>query len=127
MHDCIMNATEQWFTEVVGDRSEREVARRVGIIQATLSRQLRADTLSPEHTVAIARAYGASAVAGLVSIGLITDREVKEAAGLAGIRDITDEALADEIVRRIQENDSHPSLTEPIVEIHQGGGDVITA
>lgn len=117
-----MNSTETWFAAVVGDTSEREVARKVGLVQATLSRQLRSDSLVPENAVAIARAYGKSPVDALVAMGLITEREVKAAAGSVGLRDVHDEQLVDEILRRIQEGDSHPALTTPVVDVEDGGG-----
>lgn len=120
MHNCIMQTTSaaSWFAALPGEPSVNEAAKRVGLIQSTLSRQIKSDTLAPENAVVIARAYKQSPVTALVAIGLISEREVKEAAGTAGIRDITDEALVSEVLRRIQTGDSHPALTEPATPDH---------
>ena len=118
-----MTTAEDWLAEVAPGVSENEVARRVGLVQSTLSRQLRADAVPPENVVAIAREYGASPVSGLVAIGLIAEDEVRRAAGMVGIEDVTDEDLVAEVLRRIQTASAHPDLIAPVASIEIARGE----
>jgi len=112
IHCCIMdNASEIWFRTVTGGDSERYVASRVGLVQATLSRQLRADMLAPETVVAISRIYRVSPLPGLVSIGLITEDDIRRASAATTLADVADDDLVDEVLRRVKRGD-HPLLTK---------------
>lgn len=68
---------EQWYQETVGNDSQNTVADNAGIVPSSLYRQL-PDKLSPQNVVKIARAYGGSAIDGLVAVGLIDDDDLRK-------------------------------------------------
>ena len=59
---------------------------------SSLYRQL-PDKLSPQNVVKIARAYGGSAIDGLVAVGLIDDDDLRKSESSDALRDATDEEL----------------------------------
>lgn len=121
------NESEKWLARVTGGDSERQAALRAGIVQATLSRQLRNDLLTPENVVAIARAYKASALDGLVAIGLIQESDVVSMSARDALRAATDEDLVGEVLRRIQAGNASGDLTEPVATVHAFPGAGVSA
>ena len=81
---------EQWYQETVGNDSQNTVADNAGIVPSSLYRQL-PDKLSPQNVVKIARAYGGSAIDGLVAVGLIDDDDLRKSESSDALRDATDE------------------------------------
>lgn len=61
----------KWIDEVRGADSIREVARRSGMNQATLNRQVNLDMLSFESVRDISRAYGRVMLSDLVATGFL--------------------------------------------------------
>lgn len=61
----------KWIDEVRGTDSIREVARRSGMNQATLNRQINLDMLSFESVRDISRAYDRVMLADLVATGFL--------------------------------------------------------
>ena len=59
----------KWIDEVRGSDSIREVARRTGMNQATLNRQINLDMLTFETVRDISRAYNRAMLADLVTTG----------------------------------------------------------
>lgn len=106
----------QWLAQTTNDDTTNSVATRSGVTGSTLSRQVAKGTLSPETVVAIARAYHAPVLPGLVACGLITADEARVIAPMGTLlTDATDEALLDEVLRRIRAgHDQHPTLTQPL-------------
>lgn len=70
-----MSKNTNWYTQLVGDNTERAVALKAGITASTINRQLKKGTLSAENVILIARAYGANPVAALTTAGYITAAE----------------------------------------------------
>lgn len=66
----------KWVDEVRGADSIREVARRSGINQATLNRQINLDVLSFESVRDISRAYDRVLLADLVATGHIAQSDI---------------------------------------------------
>lgn len=106
----------QWLAQITDDAAPTTAARRAGVQVSTMSRQVAKGVLSPETVVAIARAYHAPVLPGLVACGLITADEARVIAPMGTLlTDATDEALLDEVLRRIRAgHDQHPTLTEPL-------------
>lgn len=95
---------ENWYKKTTKDDSMLTVAEKAGITQSTLYRQMKSGALSPEVVVAIARAYGVNVLHALVTSGLLTTDEIKDAApALKAIQleEYTDLELAEEIYRRV--------------------------
>ncbi|ROR94021.1 hypothetical protein EDD28_2451 [Salana multivorans] len=111
-----MDTTEAWIIRVTDGDSLRQVALNSRIAVPTLTDQVRNGRVQPATVVAIARAYGASPLSGLVALGLITDEEAEAGDLESALRRITDKALTDEILRRIEEGGvgEHPALVEPL-------------
>lgn len=66
----------KWIDEVRGADSIREVARRTGMNQATLNRQINLDMLSFESVRDISRTYGRVILADLVATGHLAQSDV---------------------------------------------------
>lgn len=95
-----------WYKRTVGNDSTNMVAENAGIVPASLYRQL-PDKLSPQSVVKIARAYGVSAIEGLVALGLLDDSDIR----MLGISDSLKNATSDELLREIAARlDRDPSL-----------------
>lgn len=90
------------------------VAERAGVIQTTLNRQLKAESLSPETVVSIARAYGVDVLSGLVAAGLITPDDIKRHGVHAALRDAFDADIAAEVFRRLGDGGQHGILEAPL-------------
>lgn len=100
VHNKGMNEHKNWYTQLVGDTTERSVAIKAGITTSTLNRQLKAGTLSAENVILIARAYGANPVAALTTTGYITAAEATKNLGdIAQL--LPDRNLIAELARRI--------------------------
>lgn len=118
-----MNAKD-WLDRLTDDASVNAAAQKAGVPQKTLDTQLRSHTgLKPDMVVKIARAYGASPVAALVDLELITEAEARDAAGLesmrraVALREARDAELLTEIGRRLGERKRHAAnLGEEVAE-----------
>lgn len=95
--------TEQWYLQTVGSDTENAVASRSGIGQTTLNRQRKSGKLSPESVVAIARAYDADPIKGLIVLGLITESDVSRHGAEVLLANIPDKVIAQEVWDRMQE------------------------
>ena len=113
-----------WMRGTVGDDTRNAVADRAGIVQSTLNRQIDKGVLRPETVVAIARAYGAPVLPGLVACGLITEREAAIKARSDSIQEALAKADDADLIRtaldRIENGGAklHNMLTSPLDERH---------
>lgn len=112
-----------WYRHTVGDDSHNQVAKRSGINQSTITRQLARGTLSPETIVPIARAYHADVIGALIIQGLLTPEDVDLASASDTVQamrreeiiaSLTDMEVADLVWERLTGHDQHPTLTEPL-------------
>lgn len=106
------NAAE-YLKRITGEKSVRAIALRIGVAPTTISRQIESE-LRPELLVRICREYGLGVIPELVHIDFITEEEVAQVAGADALLRATDEQLAKEILRRVQEKSATPTLTEPM-------------
>ena len=90
-----------WYRRTTKDASTNAVALKAGIVQSTLSRQLKAGDLTPESVVAIARAYRVDVLDGLVELGLISADDIRAHGVHVALRGALDIELAAEITRRL--------------------------
>lgn len=110
----------KWFRTVTQGDSVNAAAKASGLNQPTLSRQVNASTLSPDSVVAIARAYDADPIEGLIILGLITEEDVKRHGATVILADLTDQMLANEVWDRMQEGrtvESHVSQRPELVVV----------
>ncbi|MGQ4531812.1 hypothetical protein ACUH96_00735 [Dermabacteraceae bacterium P13077] len=90
-----------WVRETTGRATDASVARKSGLNQTTYSRQVRTSSYKPSTIVAIARAYNANVLEGLITLGLINGDDIEEVRVLVDLHNVTDEELLDEVARRI--------------------------
>ena len=95
----LMNV-EAWFKDLTDSSSLREAAEKSGVSKSTLSRNLDANTMTPETVIALCRAYDRSPVSGLIETGYINDYELHGPDVEIALREATNEQLLDEIMRR---------------------------
>lgn len=95
-----------WYKKTVGNDSTNMVAENAGIVPASLYRQL-PDKLSPQSVVKIARAYGVSAIEGLVALGLLDDSDIRMLEISDSLKNVSSDELLREIAARL---DRDPSL-----------------
>lgn len=92
---------KEWYGAATKGASDSTVGHRTGINQATLWRQKREGTFSPENLVRIARAYGRPALEPLLVIGLVTQNDVDRSARVARLHDASDGDLVAELGSRL--------------------------
>lgn len=96
-----MTNFEPWLRTIAHGDSDRQIATKAGIPTATFSRQLTGDAVSAENAVAIARAYKASPVRALVSLGLLEAADVDVPGIKEALREASDKQLVDEVMERL--------------------------
>ncbi|MCD4557639.1 phage regulatory CII family protein [Schaalia sp. lx-100] len=94
---------KDWFQETVKSESINAIARKAGINQVTLNRQVNEDRLSAETIAAIARAYKKSVLDALVIQGLLKEADLVSFVRSVEVQKLTDEELVAEIMRRLKE------------------------
>ncbi|MCU9995377.1 helix-turn-helix transcriptional regulator [Mobiluncus mulieris] len=98
-----------WYENTVAGDSVNQVARKSGVPQRSLNRQVtQYYQLSPETSVAIARAYGVSILEALVATGLITPNEAASFKGVdidslvpSALERATEAQLTSELTKRL--------------------------
>lgn len=98
----------EWLSRITRDDSYREIARRAGLNNRTLTTQASQGTLKPEVIIKIAEAYDESPVYALVDLGFISARWVTEPGIVTALIRATDEQLTDELLRRLNLLDNTP-------------------
>ncbi len=91
----------KWLDDVRGTDSIREVARRVGMNQGTLNRQVNLDQLTWEAVRDISRAYGRPVLADLVQLGHLNASDLGVSDIDTALRSATEEELIVEVGRRL--------------------------
>lgn len=112
---CIIEVMDAitWYRETVGDDSENFVARKAGLSQSTLNRQLSRVALAPDTMVAVARAYNRDALDALIIHGLITEEDIRAHYVRTGLLQATDLEISQEVSRRLIGN-SGGAFDQPI-------------
>ena len=92
-----------WYKKTVGSDTVNTVADNTEIVPSSLYRQL-PEKLSPENVVKIARAYGVSAINGLVALGLLDDSDISQLQVSDALINASNDELLQELARRLKEN-----------------------
>ncbi|WP_293817635.1 hypothetical protein [uncultured Corynebacterium sp.] len=106
----------EWFERVKED-SVRGTAKTIGIPQRTLAAQLDKEKLSPENVIAIAIAYGHHPVGALVETGYLDKKWATQVDPIHALRTVTEDQLADEVLRRMKLGQATGALDEPIDQL----------
>lgn len=105
--------TTTWFEALSNGDAINAAAKKAGVDQATLNRQLAKGVLSPAMTVALARAYQVDVLDALVTQGLITDDDIAAHGIRVSLADASDAELARAISERLT-GDRHPVFDVPV-------------
>lgn len=119
-----MNAMTTWaeyIRQIRGRDTNTEMAARTGISASAITRWLDG-TVEPRlnQILTVARAYGENPLGALVALGHITKDEATQFGGFPRgmqIREFTDIELAQEIVRRIEANETGP-LSDSVIPMN---------
>lgn len=113
-----MNNSE-WLEQVTNNASVNAAANRAGIVQRTLSRQVERGEISAENVIAIAIAYGAHPVRALVDNGYLDEKYARTVDPMTALRSVTEDQLADEVLRRMKLGLKTSALTTGIDDLAQ--------
>lgn len=113
----------EYLKAITGDSSGREISRRLGISDATVSRWFKGTAAPTARQVSIvARAYKQNPLQALIAAGYLTEEEAgvaeQGAPRLLQLRDFSDLELAKEMLRRVAEPGDHSMLEAPLDETH---------
>lgn len=102
MYVLNMKETRWWrYVEAVAEgASGVEIARKVQFDQSAVSRWKKGERPGWEFVLKFARAYNRNVLEALVEAEFITEDEAKLREVKVGVRDLTDVALAEELLRR---------------------------
>lgn len=110
-----MESAASIFLSLTGAKSVRAIANHAGLDASTTNRQLTGKTaLSIETVVAICRAFDIDFAEAFVAVDFITQDEASKLGDKRSLAYFTDLDLAKEIVRRLEEGEAGPELTEPL-------------
>lgn len=111
-----MNNSE-WLEKVTNNASVNAAANRAGIVQRTLSRQVERGEISAENVIAIAIAYGAHPIRALVDTGYLDEKYARTVDPMTALRSVTEDQLADEVLRRMKRGLKTDVLTTDINDL----------
>lgn len=115
--------TTTWATYMSAlSSSQSEIAIKVGTAQSTVSRWLSGDVVpDARQVITVARAYSMSPVVALVAAGYLTADEITNSGAqprALSLHEFTDHELVREMLRRVEDGQSHPELDAPLDETH---------
>lgn len=95
-----MKTAKKWFAATTNGDSVNAVAVKSGLTQSTLARYHRKGEYPADAVIAISRAYGVSAIRSLLTLGLLTQRDVDDLRLGLTLEHASDIDLAAEVYRR---------------------------
>lgn len=109
---------EEWLTKTTRGASVNAAANRAKIVQRTLARQIERGKIDAESVIKIAVAYSENPVHALVDTDYLEAKYAVKVSPEVALRLVSEEALADEVLRRMKIGVSTNSpLTTPLDEI----------
>lgn len=99
------NKKNKWMLLITNGASANEISAKTGVSSSTIWRHKKDMSFTAEEVIAIARAYHADPIAGLVAFGYLTEQEVgmpleRERTALSAVGN---ETLLRELTRRLGE------------------------
>jgi transcriptional regulator with XRE-family HTH domain len=120
-HADVRNNWASYLNRLMGERSQADFARQLGITDGQLSKWRSASTgVRVETVIAIARQLGDSPLHALVEMGYLEPGDVARfrVQKAFGLDEFTDLELSREIIRRLEKGTATSALTAPI-ELHE--------
>lgn len=107
----------EWLSATAKDDSSRAIGKRSGVSFRTIADQIDRGRISAENVIAIAIGYGRHPVTALIDCDYLPAQYATEADPVAALRKVSEDALADEVLRRLKLSGDHTALTTPIDEL----------
>lgn len=104
-----------WLERIAPAEAANAIAKRSGLSPRTVAHQVKQGYFPAENVIAIAIAYGANPVGALVDTGYLAAEYAKQVDPMTALREVSDEQIADEVLRRMTAG-SHPAFETPIDE-----------
>ena len=107
----------QWLKATTKGDSVRAIARTTKLPNRTLASQIERGRISAENVIAIAIGYGFHPVTSLIDCDYLPARFATTADPIAALREVSEDALAEEVLRRMKLVGDHTALTTPVDEL----------
>jgi len=104
----------EWLERITGAASPRTIGRQTGISFRTVTDQTAREALTAENVIRIAEAYGAHPVRALVDCGYLAADYAVTVDPFTALREVSDDELAEEVLRRMKVGGERPALSEPM-------------
>ncbi|MDH6199249.1 lambda repressor-like predicted transcriptional regulator [Mycobacterium frederiksbergense] len=107
----------EWIKATTKGDATRAIGRAANIPDRTVASQIDRGHISAENVIAIAIAYGVHPVTALIDCGYLPARYATTADPVAALRSVSEDDLADEVLRRMKLAGDHTVLTTPVDEL----------
>lgn len=107
----------EWLSATAKDDSSRAIGKRSGVSFRTIADQIDRRRISAENVIAIAIGYGRHPVTALIDCDYLPAKYATEADPIAALRKVSEDALADEVLRRLKLAGDHTAFTTPVDEL----------
>ena len=107
----------EWLNQISKDGAVHAIAQRAKIVPRTFARQVERGEISAENVIAIAIAHGAHPVRALVDTGYLDEKYARTVDPMTALRSVTEDQLADEVLRRMKRGLKTGEFTTDINEV----------
>ena len=107
----------EWLENITGGDAVNAVAKTAGIVPRTFARQVERDHIDAENVIAIALAYGHHPVGALVDTEYLDEKWATQVDPTHALQQVTEEQLANEVLRRMKIGQANGALNTPIDEL----------
>lgn len=105
------------WLEKITDDSVLAISKSIGVANSTLVAQLNKQKISADHVVKIAEHYDLHPVGALVDTGYIHEKWARTVDPVQALREVTEDQLADELLRRMKLGQNSGALKQPVDEL----------
>lgn len=107
----------EWVTQATKGDSARAIGKKAKVSFRTIYDQIERGRISAENVIAIAIGYGHHPVTALVDCGYLDAEYANTADPVAALRQVSEDDLADEVLRRMKLAGDHTALSTPLDEL----------
>ncbi|WP_066584574.1 hypothetical protein [Corynebacterium provencense] len=107
----------EWLAETTGGDSARTIAKKSGVPDRTVLNQTEKGKFSAENVIKIATGYGKSPVRALVDTDYLDEQWAETVDPITALRQVSEEDLADEVLRRMKLPGTHEEFDTPVDEL----------
>lgn len=107
----------EWLDGLTNGESVNAIARKAGLVARTFARQVDRNRFDAESVIKLAVAYDVHPVRALVDTGYLDERYARTVDPASAIRTVTEDQLADEVLRRMKLGVATAALTTDVNEL----------